>query len=144
AGARLVLRIRRKRRDGKGPEAIPLAFVLDLAHPHRTRDGLIAKLDLRIGAQIVDPDRIPRRSALRRNKDVTVAVLDTHERRFANGTGLVTRMRDDDHGQAGVAQGGPFRPATAFIELDLLAHPVSGAWDVFGHAARPLFRFPPI
>src|SRR5207237_1067090 len=54
-GPRLVVRVRRIRRDGELPESRPLGPVLDLADPHRLHRGVIADLDGRIGAQVMPP-----------------------------------------------------------------------------------------
>src|SRR5262245_19055172 len=83
------------------------------------------------------PHRVLRRSALRRDEDVAIAVLDAHQRRLANGASLVARLRHEDHRQAGVAQRGALSATAALVELDLLAHPVARAWNILGHRARP-------
>src|SRR5205807_1381233 len=100
----------------------------------------VAQLDLRIGTQIVHPNRVVRRSALRPDEDVAIAVLDAHQRRLADCTGLVARVRDEDHGQARVAQGGALGAAAALVQLDLLAHPVAWARYILGHGARPPYQ----
>ena len=61
---RLIFRVWRICRHGQGPEAGPFRHVLDLTHEHRAFGGLIAKLDMRIGTQIVYPGRIFRRTTL--------------------------------------------------------------------------------
>src|SRR5262249_47889941 len=96
-------------------------------------EGFIAQLNLRVGAQVVHPDRVLGRAALRTDEDVAIAVLDAHQRRFANGAGLVARVRDQNHRQAGVAQGRALGAAAALVELDLLSDPVARAWDIGGH-----------
>src|SRR5262245_61732416 len=106
----------------------------------RTHDCLIAKLDLRIGAQIEHPDGVLRRSALGAHEHVAVAVLDAHQWCLADGAGLVARVGYQDYRQASVAQGGAPGAAAALVELDLLSYPVSGAWNVFSHRTRPLYR----
>ena len=94
----LVIGIRRERRDGELPQPIPFGLVIHLAHLHRAHRCLVAEIDMRIGAQIVYPDRVLRRSTLRPDEDVAVTVLDPHKRRLADGAGLIARMRYDDHG----------------------------------------------
>ena len=74
----MILRVRRKCRNGELPEPRPLSLVLYLAHPHRFHHGLIPDLDIRIDAQIVYPSRILWCPALRPDQDVAVAVFDTH------------------------------------------------------------------
>jgi len=56
--ARLIFRVWWVCRHGQCPQTAPFLGILDLTHAHRAYDGLIAKLDMRIGAQIVDPRRI--------------------------------------------------------------------------------------
>lgn len=72
----MVFRVRRIRRNGKLPEPRPFILVLDLAHPHRSHHGLITDFNIRIDAQIVHPNRIRWRPALRSDEDVTIAVLN--------------------------------------------------------------------
>src|SRR6266852_7796700 len=134
-GALLVFRVRRKRRNGKLPEPRPLSLVFDLAYPHRSHDGLIADFNIRIDAQIVHPNRILWRPALRADEDVAVVVLDAHQRGLTDCTGLVTGVGHDDHRQPCITQGGAFGTTTTFVKLDLLAHPVSGAGNILCHGS---------
>src|SRR5262245_27249180 len=56
-GPRLVVRVGRKRRHGEPPEPRPFRFVLYLTRAHPLNDGMIAELDGRIGAKVIDPHR---------------------------------------------------------------------------------------
>src|SRR4051812_5519843 len=136
-GALLVFRVRRERRNGKLPEPRPFMLGFDLAHPHRSHDGLITDFNIRINAQIVHPNRIGRRSALRSDEDVAIAVLYPHQWRLTDCTGLITDVGYDDHRQSGITQGGAFGTTTFFVKLDLLAHPISGAGNILCHGTLP-------
>src|SRR5262249_42633663 len=134
-GACLVLGVRRIRRHGEIPEPRPLGLVLDLADPHRLHHGVVADLDGRVSAQVVYPDRVLWRPTHRPDEDVVSAVLDTHQRGLAGRAGLVAGVSYDDHRQPGVAQRRAFGPATALVELDLVAHPLPGARNILCHEA---------
>src|SRR5580765_2592260 len=58
SGPCLVFGVRRKRRDGNGPQPRAIRFVFDLAHPHRLYRRMVANLDGRVRPQVVDPDRM--------------------------------------------------------------------------------------
>src|SRR5215510_12469331 len=73
-GLRLILLVRRIGRDGQLPEPRALLVVGDLAHAHRLHDGEVAQLDVRVRAQVVDPDRVARRAADGADEDVVAAV----------------------------------------------------------------------
>jgi len=127
----LVFRVRRKRRYSKLPEPRPFTLVLDLTHPHRAHDRLIANFHVWIDAQIMHPDWIVWSAADRSYQDVIIAILYSHQRCLSDGTGLVANV--GNHGQPGITQGGAFRPTTTFVKLDLLAHPVSRARNIVCH-----------
>src|SRR5215510_12591737 len=78
-GLRLVFLVRRIGRDGQLPQSRPLRLVLHLADPHGLHGREIAELNRRVGAQVVYPDRVLRRSADRADEDVVGAVLDPHQ-----------------------------------------------------------------
>src|SRR5207247_5367087 len=61
------------------------------------------------------------------------AVLDAHQWGLANRAALVAGVGHDDHRQPGVAERGAFGSTTALVELDLVAHPLSGAGNVLRH-----------
>ena len=69
-GALLVFGVRRIRRNGKLSEPRPFSLVLDLAHPHRSHDGLITDFNIRIDAQIVDPNRRTANREVRKTGDL--------------------------------------------------------------------------
>src|SRR6266536_4661373 len=125
-GPGLVLLVWRKRRDGKLPQPHPLDLVIDLANPHRLHRGVVADLDSGVGAQVVYPDRGCRRSSHRADEDVVGAILHAHQRGLANRAGLVAGVRHDDHRQPGITERGAFGAAAAFVELDLISHPLPG------------------
>src|SRR6266404_4825035 len=129
-GPHLVVRVRRIRRDGEIPEPCPLSLVLYFTNSHRLYHGVITDLDGRIDAEVVHPHRVCRRSSKRADEDVVGAILDAHQGGLANRAGLVACVGHDDHRQPGVAERGALCPATALVELDLVAHPLPGAWDV--------------
>src|SRR5258706_8584557 len=135
---RLIFGIRRERRHRQRPKASPFRWVLDLADTHRADDGLIAKIDLWIGPQVVNPDRVLGRATLRSYEDIPVAVFDTHQRRFPNSTRLIAPVSHEDHRQPGVAQCGPLGPAATLVKLDLLTYPVVGARNILGHASASI------
>src|SRR6266545_2648776 len=88
-GPGLVLLVWRKRRDGKLPQPRPLDLVSDVANPHRLDRGVVADLDGGVGAQVVYPGRVCRRSSHRADEDVVGAILHAHQRGLANRAGLV-------------------------------------------------------
>src|SRR5258706_13133054 len=58
AGLGLVLLVRGKRRHRELPQPRALGRVGALAHAHRLKHRVVAQLDVRPGAQVVDPDRV--------------------------------------------------------------------------------------
>src|ERR1700733_12461183 len=88
---------------------------------------------MRIGAQIMDPSRIFRCPALRPHKNVAIALLDPHQRRFPDCARLMAPVSDDDDRQARVAQSGALGAAAALIQFDLLTHPGVRARNILGH-----------
>src|SRR5262249_58425500 len=70
---------------------------LHLTHAHRAYASLVAKLDMRIDAQIMSPGRISRRSSLRPDKNIVIAVLDAHQRCLPNRTRLIAPVSHDDY-----------------------------------------------
>src|SRR5262245_40150215 len=57
-GLGLVLLVWRERGDGQRPQPCPLGLVVDLADAHLLDLGVVANLDGRIRAQVVDPYRV--------------------------------------------------------------------------------------
>jgi hypothetical protein len=92
-----------------------VAAVLELSwvltHVHRSDDGLIAKLDVRIDTQIVCPGRIFRRSSLRPDENIVIAVFNAHQRCLPNRTCLIAPV--SQHPRRARTQGGPPSPASA-------------------------------
>ena len=95
----------------------------------------------RVRAQVVHPDRVRRRPALRPDEDVVRPVLDAHERGLPDRAGLVAGVGHDDHRQPGVAKSGAFGAATALVQLDLVTHPIPGAGDILCHGVLLAFIF---
>jgi hypothetical protein len=94
--ARLIFRVWRVCRHGQCPQTSPFRRVLDLTHAHRAYAGLIAKLDMLIGAQVMYPGRIFRRSSLRPDENIVIAFLDAHQRCLPNRTRLIAPVSHDD------------------------------------------------
>src|SRR4051812_38934470 len=77
--------------------------------------------------QVVVPDRMRRRSALRRDREIAALVLDPHQRGLPQLSALRPHACDDDDRQSGVAQGVGTGPTRCLVGLDLLADPVGRA-----------------
>src|SRR5689334_2088108 len=131
----LVLLVGRKRCDRELPQPGALGVVAHLPHLHRLHLREVADLDGGVRAQVVDPDGVGRRPTHRAHEHVTGTVGDAHQRSLADRARLVAGVRDDDDGQAGVAQRRALRPTATLVELDLVAHPLPGAGNVLGHGS---------
>ena len=57
------------------------------------RDRAVLQLDVRVGDEVVVPDRVLRRPAERGDDGVAAVVLDAHQRRLAQLAGLVAAAR---------------------------------------------------
>src|SRR4051794_1003414 len=118
----------RPRLDRPGPPLLPL-LTRELAGQVVVALGSVLQLDMRIGDQVVVPDRVLRRSALRGDDRVVAVVLDAHEGGLAHLAGLRSTRRQDDDGPAVPRR--PLRATRALVELNLVAHPLLGARLVF-------------
>ena len=121
-GLLLVLRVRRIRGDR------PLPPLRALVAGHLARDHLpplraILELDPRVRAEVVVPEGMRRRAALRRHGRIAPIVLHPHHRRLAHLAAARAAIRDDHHRQAGIAQRRSPRPARALVLPDLVANP---------------------
>src|SRR3989442_15661868 len=79
-GPRLVVLVRRIRRDGQLPQPCSLGLIVDLADPHRLYRGVVADLNGGGGAPVVYPDRGCRGSPPRADKEVGCAGLVAPQR----------------------------------------------------------------
>src|SRR3954454_11749562 len=122
----LVLGVRREGGDCSLPPLRAL-LALELARDHLPLLALVLKLDLRVSQQVVVPDRMGGRAALRRDGKVATVVLDPHQRCLAQLAGLRATAGHDDDGPTCVTQRRRPGPAGRFVLLDLRADPVDGA-----------------
>ena len=81
----------------------------------------------------MDPLGVGGSAAAGADEDVVIAILDAHEGGLADGAGAVAAVGDDDDGETGVAEGGALGAAAALVKLHLVANPLGGGGDVFGH-----------
>ena len=130
-GALLVVRVVREGGHGGGPERRALGVVGDLARAELHHLGAVAQRDVRVGAQVVDPDRVLGRAALRPNQHVVVAGLHPHQGHLADGAGLAALHRHEHDGHP--AQLGTLGAVALLDALDLLGDPAGGAGDVVRH-----------
>lgn len=139
-GLLLVVRVRRKRGDGAFP---PLGLLRtgDLTGRHVLLQGAVLELHQGVGLEVVVPDRVLGRPALRGDQGVAAVVLDPHQRRLAELPALRAPGRQQDDGQSRVPQRRPLGAAGALVLLHLLAHPLRRAGFVLAferHGIRPL------
>src|SRR4051794_22644701 len=130
-GPLLVLRVWRISRHGALPPGLAL-LTIDLAY--RGVEGLGTVLDhhrVRIGAQVVDPHRVLRRTAHRPDQRVLAVVLDPHQCQLAQLPALGADRGDDHDRHAGVEQRVGVAAARLLVRLDLVTDPLRGARFVF-------------
>ena len=94
-GLRLVVGVVRPGGDGALPPLGPLVAG-DLAGDHVLVDRPVTQFDVRVGDEVVVPDRVLRRPAERRDDGVATIVLDAHQRRLAQLAGLGAAARQQD------------------------------------------------
>src|SRR5450755_1044199 len=129
-GLHLVIGVRRECRDGALPPGCPL-LAGQLADRHVERLGAILDHDgVRVGLEVVVPDRVGGRPALGGDQQVLAVVLHAHERRLAQLAALIAAAGDDDHGKPGVAERIGLLAARGLVSLHLIADPLGGAGDV--------------
>ena len=97
----------------------------DHVHPDRT----VLQLDVRVGDEVVVPDRVLGRTSQRRHRGVAPVVLDPHHRGLAQLAGLVPAGRHDDHRHA--AERRALGPAGRLVLIDLVPHPLHRVRFVF-------------
>jgi glyoxylase-like metal-dependent hydrolase (beta-lactamase superfamily II) len=116
-----------------GDRALPPggAFVAaDLAGGRFPLLRAVLELDVRVGEEVVVPQRVLRGTALGRDGEVGTLVLDAHQRGLADLAGLGATVRDDDDRHPGVPQRRALGAATALVFFDLSPDPLGRAWFV--------------
>jgi hypothetical protein len=140
-GFLLVLGVRRKRSDGAlPPGGAFLAGDLTDFCLERLRPVLDGDL-IRIGLEVVVPDRVLGSSALRCHEDVLTVVFNPHQGNLADLSALVASHGHDDHRETRVPKGVGLLATRALVGLYLLPHPLGPAGDVVALDRHPWRAF---
>jgi glyoxylase-like metal-dependent hydrolase (beta-lactamase superfamily II) len=129
-GPLLVFGVRRVGSDRALPPGSAF-LAADLAGGRLPLVRAVLDLNVRVGEEVVVPQRVLRRAALGRDSEVGTLVLDAHQRGLADLAGLGAAVRDDDDRHARVPQRRPLGAAAALVFFHLSPDPFGRARFVF-------------
>src|ERR1700722_2639950 len=121
-GLLLVLRVRRVGGDRPLPPRRALVAG-HLARGELERVRSVLDHDLRVGPEVVHPDRVLGSAAHRPDRHVVALMLDPHQRGLTHRAGLGAPVGDDHHRQPGLAQRRPGGAAGTLVLGYLIPNP---------------------
>src|SRR5664280_1507499 len=126
-GLQLVFGVGRIRRHRSLPPRRSFVATYLTDHDVESFGSVLQHHVVGVREQVVVPDRMVRRSALRGHQSVLTVELHPHDGRLSHFAGAVTSGREDHDGKSGVTQGIRARTRGSLVLSDLVPDPLRGA-----------------